>query len=181
VKVFLSYALVLGGLGFIAAAVIGAMLANLSYVRAKFAMINMLRTDANKAEFLCKTAKNTFYEALGQAIKLGVMSQTNDPKIIAMSTKPGYDAGCIPITMYWKKLFGHGKKGVLAIVGGIALAVTINASIVFHIICAVIAAGCAVYFFKTRADNERSLLLAKAEILPEVDRAIAEGRYRFSA
>jgi hypothetical protein len=83
--------------------------------------------------------------------------------------------------MYWKKLFGHGKKGVLAIVGGIALAVTIKASIVFHIICAVIAAGCAVYFFKTRADNERSLLLAKAEILPEVDRAIAEGRYRFSA
>lgn len=180
-KVFLSYALSLGGLGFIAAAVIGAMLANLSYLRAKMAMINMLRADANKAEFLCKTAKNTFYDPLGQAIKLGIMSQTNDIKIIAMSTKPGYDAGCIPVTMYWKKLFGHGKKGVLLVIGGLTLAVTINTSIVFHVICVIVAAGCAVYFLKTRADNERSLLLAKAEILPEVDRAIAEGRYRFSA
>lgn len=180
-KVFLSYALSLGGLGFIAAAVFGAMLANLSYLRAKMAMINMLRTDANKAEFLCKTAKNTFYDPLGQAIKLGVMSQTNDLKIIGMSTRPGYDAGCMPVTMHWKKLFGHGKKGVLMVVGGLTLAITIKTSIVFHVICVIVTAGCAIYFFKTRADNERSLLLAKAEILPEVDRAIAEGRYRFSA
>jgi phage shock protein PspC (stress-responsive transcriptional regulator) len=181
VKVFLSYALSLGGLGLIAAAVIGAMLANLSYPQARMNMINMLRTNANKAELLCKTARNTFYEPLGQALKLGAMSQSTDPKIVAMSTKPGFDAGCMPVTMHWKKLMGHGKKGVLGVIGGLALAVTIDTSIVFHVIAVVITAVCAVYFMATKMENERSLLRAKAEILPEVDRAFAEGRYRFSA
>lgn len=180
-KVLLSYALSLGGLGFVAAAVIGAMLANLSYPKARLELINMLRTNANKAEFLCKTAKNTFYEPIGSALKIGAMAQSMDPKIVAMSTKPGYDAGVIPVTMHWKKLMGHGKKGVLGVIGGLALAITINTSIIFHVIAIVIAAVCAVYFMATKTENERSLMLAKAELLPEVDRAFVEGRYRFSA
>lgn len=180
-KVFLSYALSLGGLGLVAAAVIGAMLANLSYPKARLELINMLRTNANKAEFLCKTAKNTFYEPIGSAIKIGAMSQTMDPKIIAMSTKPGFDAGVIPVTMHWKKLMGHGKKGVIGVIGGLALAITVNTSIVFHVIAIVITVVCAIYFMATKIENERSLLRAKAELLPEVDRAFVEGRYRFNA
>lgn len=180
-KVFLSYALSLGGLGLVAAAVIGAMLANLSYPKARLELINMLRTNANKAEFLCKTAKNTFYEPIGSAIKIGAMAQSTDPKIVAMSTKPGFDAGVMPVTMHWKKLMGHGKKGVLGVIGGLALAITVNTSIVFHVIAIVITVVCAIYFMATKMENERSLLRAKAELLPEVDRAFVEGRYRFSA
>lgn len=180
-KVFLSYALSLAGLGFIVAAVIGAALVNLSYPKARLEIVNMLRTSANKAEFLCKTAKGTFYEPLGSAMKIAAMAQTTELSIIAMSTKPGYDAGVIPVTMHWKKLFGRGKKGVMMVAGGVALAIVVKTSPVFHIIVAVLTAGAAVWFMMTKMDNERSLVRARAEILPEVDRAFAEGRYVRSA
>lgn len=180
-KVFLSYALSLAGLGFIIAAVIGAALVNLSYPKARLEMINMLRTSANKAEFLCKTAKGTFYEPLGSAMKIAAMTQTTDLKILAMSTKPGYDAGVIAVTQNWKKLFGRGKKGVMLVAGGVALAVVVKTSPVFHIIVAVLAAGAAVWFMTMKMENERSLVRARAELLPEVDRAFAEGRYFRSA
>ena len=108
-KAFLSYGLSLAGLGFLAAAVMGAMLVNLSYVAARFNMINMLRQSANKAELMCKTAKLTFYQPLGEAMKIAAMAQTTDLKILAMSTVPTYDANCQMVTMHWKKLCGHGK------------------------------------------------------------------------
>jgi len=181
VKVFLSYALSLAGLGFVVAAVIGAALVNLSYPKARLEMINMLRTSANKAEFLCRTAKGTFYEPLGSAIKIAAMAQTTDINILGMSTKPGYDAGVIPVTMLWKKLFGRGKKGVMMVAGGVALAIAVKTSPVLHIIIAVLTAGAGIWFMMTKLENERSLVRARAEILPEVDRAFAEGRYFRSA
>ncbi|NVB77072.1 MAG: hypothetical protein HOV81_01635 [Kofleriaceae bacterium] len=176
-KVFLSYALSLAGLGFIAAAVAGAMLVNLSYVGARFNMINMLRQSANKAELMCKTAKLTFYQPLGEAMKIAAMAQTTDLKILAMSTLPTYDANCQMVTMHWKKLFGRGKKGAALVIGGLAAAIAVKTSPVLHIIVVVIAAVAAIWFMVTKSENERSLVRARAEILPEVDRAFAEGRY----
>jgi hypothetical protein len=177
VKVFLSYALSLAGLGFVAAAVLGAMLVNLSYVGARFNMINMLRQSANKAELMCKTHKLTFYEPLGAAMKIAAMAQTTDLKILAMSTLPTYDAQCQMVTMHWKKLFGRGKKGALLVVGGLVVAIMAETNPAFHIIAVVLFAIAALWFMVTKAENERSLVRARAEILPEVDRAFAEGRY----
>jgi hypothetical protein len=37
--------------------------------------------------------------------------------------------------------------------------------------------GCAIWFMVVKSDNERSLVRARAELLPELDRAFAEGRY----
>jgi hypothetical protein len=177
VKVFLSYALSLGGLGLVIAAVLGAYMVNLSYPAARLRMQNMLRTSVNQAEVACRAAKGTFYEALGAAIKIGALSGSRDLKIIQASTKPGYDAACIGVTMHWKKLFGRGKMGALAVVGGLALAISVDASPVLHIIVAVLTAIAAAWFVFTRTENERSLVRAKAELLPELDRAFAEGRY----
>jgi hypothetical protein len=177
VKAFLSYALSLAGLGFVVAAVIGAQLANLSYPKARLEIINMLRTSVNKAAFLCKTAKNTFYEPLGEAIKIGAMSQTTDPSVIGMATKPGYDAGCQAVTMHWKTLFGRGKKGVMLVAAGVALAIVAKTNPALHIVIAVLTGGAAVWFITTKLENERSLVRAKAEILPEVDRGFVEGRF----
>lgn len=176
-KVFLSYALSLAGLGMVIAAVLGAYVVNLSYPAARLRMINMLRTSVNQAEVACRAAKGTFYEAIGSAIKIGAMAATNDLAIIQASTKPGYDAACTSVTMHWKKLFGRGKKGVLMVVGGLALAISVNASPVLHIIVVVLTAGAGVWFYVTMTENERSLVRAKAELLPELDRAFAEGRY----
>lgn len=176
-KVFLSYALSLVGLGVVAAAVIGATLVNLSYPAARLRMLHMLQQSVNKAEIMCRTAKNTFYEPLGAAIKIGAMAQTTDLSILAASTKPSYDAACMGVTMYWKKLFGRGKLGAMMVAGGLALAISSKTSLVLHIIVAVLTAIAAAWFVFTRSENERSLVRARAEILPEVDRAFAEGRY----
>ena len=176
-KVFLSYALSLAGLGFIIAALIPAYAANLSYPAARLRMITMLRTSVNQAEVMCRASKNTFYEAIGSAIKIGALAVTTDLKIISATTKPGYDAAVTGVTLFWKKLFGRGKKGIMLVVGGLALAIAVKANPAFHIIITVLAAGAAVWFIPTKIENERSLVRAKAELLPELDRAFAEGRY----
>ncbi|HEY5927044.1 MAG TPA: hypothetical protein VIV11_35395 [Kofleriaceae bacterium] len=176
-KVFISYALSLAGLGFVIAAVLGAYVVNLSYPAARLRMINMLRTSVNQAEIACRAAKGTFYEPIGSAIKIGAMAQTTDFKIIQASTKPGYDAAVVMVTLHWKKLFGRGKMGVMMVVGGLVMAIAIKAAPHLHVIIAVLTAGAVVWFVYTRSENERSLVRAKAELLPELDRAFAEGRY----
>ncbi|HUS32290.1 MAG TPA: hypothetical protein VMZ53_27505 [Kofleriaceae bacterium] len=176
-KAVLSYLLSLAGLGVSIWAVMGAALANLPYPKARLEIVNMLRTSVNKAQFLCKTAKNTFYEPIGEAIKIGAMAQTTDPNIIGMATKPGYDSGVSSVTQHWNALFSRGKKGVMLVAGGVALAIVAKTNPALHIIVAVLTAGAAVWFMMVKLENERSLVRAKAEILPEVDRGFAEGRY----
>jgi len=109
--------------------------------------------------------------------QIAAMAGTNDINIIAQSTKPGYDAAVTGVKMYWKKLFGRGKLGVMSVAGGLALVLTTKGSPVFHIIVAVLILPAVVWFVATRAENERSLTRARAELLPELDRAFAEGRY----
>jgi hypothetical protein len=177
VKVFLSYALSLAGLGFVLAAVIGATIVNLSYPAARMRLVNMIHTNLNKAEIMCRTGKGTFFEPVGSAIKIAAMSQTTDLQMLALATKPGYDAGVMPVTMHWKTLFGRGKKGVALVVGGLAMAIAVKTSPILHIIIAIGTAIAAAWFIHTRSENERSLLRARAEILPEVERAFSEGKY----
>ena len=176
-KVFLSYALSLAGLGVVTWAVLGAYVVNLSYPAARLRMVNMLRTSVNQAEIACRAAKGTFYEAIGSAIKIGAMAGTTDVNILRQATTPGYDAAVTSVKMHWKTLFGRGKKGVLLVGGGVALAIVAKTNPALHIIVAVLTAGAAVWFIVTKTENERSLLRAKAELLPELDRAFAEGRY----
>ena len=176
-KVFLSYALSLAGLGFVIAALAGAYAVNLSYPGARLRMMNMLRTSVNQAEVACRAAKGTFYEPLGAAIKIAAMAQTTDVNIIRASTKPSYEGACMMVTMHWKKLFGRGKKGVTMVIAGVALAIAFKTNPALHIIVAVLTLAGAIWFLAAKSDNKRSLVRAKAELLPELDRAFAEGRY----
>jgi hypothetical protein len=177
VKVFLSYALSLTGLGLVIAALAGAYAVNLSYPGARLRMMNMLRQSVNQAEVMCRAAKGTFYEPIGAAIKIAALAQTTDVNIIRASTKPGYEGACMMVTMHWKKLFGRGKKGVMLVAGGVALAIVAKTNPALHIIVAVLTLAGAIWFIVTKSENERSLVRAKAELLPELDRAFAEGRY----
>ncbi len=176
-KVFLSYALSLVGLGVVVATVIAASIVNLSYPAARLRLVNMLQQSVNRAEVMCRTAKNTFYEPIGAAIKIGAMAQTTDVSILTSSTRPSYDAACISVTMYWKKLFGRGKIGIMLVAGGVALAISEKTSPILHIVAAVLAVVGAAWFVFTRSENERSLVRARAEVLPAVDQAFAAGRY----
>jgi hypothetical protein len=177
VKVLLSYALSIVGLGVVAATLIAAAIVNLSYPAARLRMLNMLQQSVNRAEVMCRAAKHTFYEPIGAAIKIGAMAQTSDLSIIAASTKPSYDAACTMVTMHWKKLFGRGKLGVMMVAGGLTLAIYVKTSPILHISAAVLTAIAGAWFVFTRMENERSLVRARAEILPAVDQAFAAGRY----
>ena len=176
-KAFLSYALSLGGLGFIIAAIVGASVINLSYPAARMQLLQMIGHSLNKAELMCRARKHTFFEPIGQAIKIAAMTQSTDIAVVGAATKPSFDAACMPVTMHWKTLFGRGKKGVLLVVAGLALAIGVKTSPILHIIIAVVTAIAAAWFMYTRSENERSLMLARAEILPAVEQAFAAGRY----
>jgi hypothetical protein len=177
VKVFISYGLSLVGLGLVVATVIATSMVNLSYPAARMRLLNMLQQNVNKAEVMCRAAKGTFYEAIGSAIKIGAMVQSSDLSIIASATNPGYDSALVLIGMYWKKLFGRGKMGVMMVVGGAAMAIAIKTSPIFHIIVAVLSAGAVGWFLYVRSEHERSLMMARAEILPALNQAFAAGRY----
>jgi hypothetical protein len=62
-------------------------------------------------------------------------------------------------------------------IGGVVLAFVAETSPILHILLAIACIGAAVYALLYKLDVDRSLMLARAEVLPEVERAFAEGRY----
>jgi hypothetical protein len=178
VKTLLSYGLAFGGLGLMIYVIVVTLAINLTYPGARLAMLNALRSSVNQAEFLCRAVPGTFFEAIGSAIKLGAMAQTTDLAILAQTTRPGYDATVAMINQKWKTVFGHGKKAVLLAAGGVALAISNHNLPVLHIIIAVFVLGAAIWVFIAKLEAERSILRARAELLPELDAAFAAGRYQ---
>jgi hypothetical protein len=179
VKVFLSYALSVGGFGFMIYVVVAVTQINLTYPGARLAMLNALRTSVGHADYLCRSLPGTFFEAIGAAIKLGYMAGgSTDLNILQQTTRPGYDATITMITLKWKSLFGHAKKAVMLTIGGAALAISVHTMPAVHIIFAVLVLGAAIWVFIAKMETERSILRARAELLPELDRAFVEGRYQ---
>jgi len=178
VKVLLSYALAVGGLGLMIYVIVSVLAINLSYPGARLAMLNALRTSVNQAEYMCRSVPGTFLEAIGSAIKLGAMAGTTDMAILAQTTRPGFDATVPMINQKWKSLFGHAKKALLLAAGGVALAISQKANPALHIILTVLVLGAAIWVLIAKLDTERSIVRARAELLPELDRAFAEGRYQ---
>jgi hypothetical protein len=62
-------------------------------------------------------------------------------------------------------------------IGGVAMAIGVGALPVLHILLLVAVIAAAIWIFITKHDCERYVVLARLEILPDVDRAVAEGRY----
>lgn len=176
-KEVLSYLLALGGAGILAYAVMLAHNANCDYPAARFRLINALRTQPWQAEVMSKTKPGSFYDGIHQAMKLGGSMGLRDPEMIAMGTRPSYDAGVMHVGPKWKDIFGKVKMGGTGLLGGVALAIGVHTNPALHIILLVGGIAAAIWIFMTKNDAERYVMLARLEILPEVDRAIAEGRY----
>jgi hypothetical protein len=160
-------------------AVARTLTSNLKYVYTRPVLINALRTNANHAENLCKTSPDTYFTAIGAAIKTAAMCRSRDLKVVVGATVPAYDGTAIAVSMKWKQLLGRVKLAAMAAAGAIALGLSAG---VPPILVIVLAVGVGIgflwlFFFKTEVD--RSILRARAEILPEVDRAFADGRYVF--
>jgi hypothetical protein len=174
-----SYLLAIVGFGMMLSAVARTLTSSLKYIYTRPLLINALRTNANHAERLCKTAPESYFGAIAAAIKTAAMCQSRDFKVVNGATIPSYDAAAIGISMKWKQLLGRVKLGLMAAGGAVVLGLSKGVPPVLVI---VLAAGVGigflwVYFYKVEVD--RCMVRARAEILPEVDRAFVEGRYAF--
>jgi hypothetical protein len=174
-----SYGLAIVGFVMMASAVMRTLGSNLKYMYTRPLIINALRTNGNYAEQLCKSRPETYFAAIGAALATGGMMRSRDPKIVCKATIPAYDAAGMQVSMGWKQLLGRVKLAGMAAGGAVIIGMTQG---VPPILVIVLAAGVGIgylwlYLFK--ADVDRCILLARAEILPEVDRAFADGRYVF--
>ncbi len=173
----LSYLLSIAGVGIVAYAVSVAMAVNVDYAAARFRILNALRTQPWQAEMLTKTKPGSFYDGIHAAMKTAGMTGLREIEHVAMATRPAYDAAAISVGFKWKSILGTLKMGGMASVGGVALAIGVGAMPALHIILLVGAIAAGIWIFITKNDCERYVVLARLEILPDVDRAVAEGRY----
>jgi hypothetical protein len=162
-----------------ASAVMRTLASNLKYIYTRPLLINALRTNANHAERLCKTAPESYFGAIGAALKTAGMTQSRDPKVVSSATVPSYDAAAMAISMKWKQLLGRVKLGAMAAGGAVVLGLSKGVPPIVVIVLAVGVGIGFLWLFFYKAEVDRCMILARAEILPEVDRAFVDGRYVF--
>ena len=143
-------------------------------------VMHMLRTSSNRAEMMCHNNEGTVLEAVGRSITAGALTYSRDPVAVAAGTLPAYTAACTPLAQRWEKCLKLAKTGVLMAVGGAALAILVDASSMVQLALAVVAGIAALLVLLFKLDVERSLVLARAQLLPEVDRMFVEGRYAYA-
>jgi len=115
----------------------------------------------------------------GAALKAGAMVGSRDLGVITGVTAPTYDAQGQAILMNWSTSLGKVKLAFMAAAGGVLIGASKGFPPVIVIILAVLVGigFLRLYFYKV--EIERCLVRARAEILPEVDRSFADGRYVF--
>lgn len=176
-KALLSYGLALVGVGMLVIAMAPAF-AGTKYVHAKLMLLNLLRTQPNRAEIACRTVKGTFMEAIGGGFKTWLMTKMRDPAIVAQMVRAGYDAAAGQVAARYKQLLTKAKLGAGMVVGGLAMSVMAEGKTrPLLVILALLCGGGFLFLLHRKSVVERELMLARAEILPDVERAIIDGRF----
>jgi hypothetical protein len=172
-KHFAGYALSIAGTFVVIAIVIHTLSKTLKYDQARNAIVHLLRSNPNQAELQCTTLPHSFYDAIGASLKAGGMAaSTQDAATIAQATVPTYDAIGATVIQHWKGLVGKAKLATAAAIGAIILKQG-----PLTIILAIAAVGGLLWLMVYKMEVDRSIFRAKVEVLPEVDRALVEGRY----
>jgi hypothetical protein len=150
---------------------------SLSYQAARLQLTNMLRTTPNQAAHMAKAMQGTFAEGIAAALKMGAMAGSQDPAVIAQTTAPTYDGTCQGISAMLQGATSKAKLGVMAAVGGAGLGLSGGSLVAIPIIIAVLTllAFLRLVMFKSELDS--NIIKARLELLPEVNAAIASGRY----
>jgi hypothetical protein len=171
-KTIAGLALSIGGAFVVTALVLHTLSKQLKYEQARNVIVHLLRTNPFQVEPQAATLPHSFAEPIAGALKTGGQLGAQDPSIITQATAPTYDALCTVVTQHWKGLVGKAKLAAAATVGGAVLKPGI-----LSITLAVISGGGLAWLWIYKHEIERSLFRAKVEILPDVDHAIAQGRY----
>ena len=174
-----SYVLAIVGFVMMASAVARTLTSNLKYIYTRPLLINALRTNANHAERLCKTAPESYFGAIGAAIKTAGMMRSQDPKVVSGATVPSYDAAAMAVSMRWKQLLGRVKLGAMAAGGAVLMGLSSGVPPIVVIVLAVAVGIGFLWLYLYKEEVDRCMVRARAEILPEVDRAFVDGRYQF--
>ena len=174
----MSYLLVIGGLIAMGVFVVGTFGSNLKYMHARMMLVNLLRTNPYQVERVAATMQGTFFEGITAALKTGAMMQSRDPSIIAQATRPAYDAATGAAAMKWKMTFGKAKLAAGAVLGAVMLPLMTGKTPPIPVII-LACIGCAglgwIWLRKMEVDD--SIIKARAEVLPEAERALIDGRY----
>lgn len=176
-KGLLCYGLALVGFATVFLAVMRGWQMTVNYAVARLSLVNLLRSNPKAALQYCRSVPSTFFDSIAAAMSTAAMAQTNDPKMISAATYPSYDAGGMGIGIAWKMLLGKAKLGAGMSWGAVAAAVSFKYNPALFIIMGVLAAGGLGWLFWSKMEAERLIVLARHEILPEVDRVFVEGRY----
>lgn len=206
-KALLSYGIALVGLGAVVVALLKAMSTNLSYPGAKLMLTNLLRTNPNKAEQVCKSLPGTFFEPLAAAFTTMAQVGIRDPNIVLQTTRATFDGAAKGVVQGFSGHMMKAKLGLMAVVGGLALSILLATKAPEQkaddpnydptadveeveepgffsgpgpfIIIFLLAAGGAGMILARKLELERSIVRARAELLPELEKSIIEGRYQF--
>jgi hypothetical protein len=207
VKLLLSYGIALAGLGMVILAILKAMSTNLSYPGAKLMLTNLLRTNPNKAEQVCKSLPGTFMEPLAACFTTMGQVGLRDPNIVTQTTRPTFDGVSKGVVQGFSGHLMKAKLGLMAVVGALALSLLMavkgpekkqddpnydpTADVVEEeepgffsgpgplIILFLLGVGGAGIVYSRKLELERSIVRARAELLPELEKSIIEGRYQF--
>ena len=120
-----------------------------------------------------------FGEALGAAMKTAAMIGIPDPALIAATTTPTYDGVAASIASRWGQMITKGKLYLAAVLGGFMIGLSSGGFPIISFLLALVAISCFIRVFMHKGEVESTIVRARHELMPEVDRAMASGRYVF--
>lgn len=206
-KALLSYGVALVGLGVVVIALLKAMGTNLSYPGAKLMLQNLLRSNPNKAEQVCKSLPGTFFEPLAACFNSVGQMQLRDANIVTQTTRATFDGIAKSVVQAFAQHMTKAKLGLMAVVGGLVLSVLMATKPAEKkaddpnydpqadveeveepgffagpgpfVIIFLLAAGGTGMILARKVELERSIVRARAELLPELEQSVIQGRYQF--
>lgn len=174
-KLIASYALTVVGAVVIGLAVMKTYSSSLSYPSQKVMLTNFLRTNPYQLIVMEKKAKGTIAEPVIAALKVGGMMGPLDLKTIQSGTLPTYEANGQGMLAHFGATMTKCKMAAGAALGGAAVALT--AGRYLPVVIGGLAGIGFVRIFLFKGELESQLIRGRAELLPEVDNAVAAGRY----
>lgn len=174
-KLIASYVLTAVGVIVIGAAVIKTYSSSLSYPAQRMMLVNFLRTNPYQLMVIAKRSEGTIGEPVIAALKVGGQMGPIDIKMIQSATLPTYEATGKGMVAKFGAVMVKCKLAATAAAAGALVAIT--AGRYLPVVLGAIAGIGFLRIFLFKGELESQVIRGRAEILPEVDNAIATGRY----
>lgn len=174
-KLIASYILTAAGAVVIGLAVVKTYSSSLSYPSQKIMLTNFLRTNPYQLIVMAKKAEGTIAAPVIAALKVGGQMGPLELKMIQQATLPTYEATAKGMLANFDAVLMKCKLAGTAALAGTAVALTAGRylPVVFGVLAGI--GFLRIYLFK--GELESQVIRGRAELLPEVDNAVATGRY----